>query len=59
VAAQSKAKVCGQSFPGMTGSNPAGGKDVFYCSCYVLSRSLRRTDPGSRRGLPSMYVSMC
>jgi hypothetical protein len=37
VAARSKAWVCGRSFPGIVGSNPAGGGMDVCCECCVLS----------------------
>jgi hypothetical protein len=34
---RSKASVCGISFAGTVGSNPAGGMDVCLCECCVSS----------------------
>jgi hypothetical protein len=50
--------MCGRLFPGIVGSNPAGGTDVCLSGnlCVVLYRSLRRADPLSRGTLRSVCV---
>ena len=40
MAARPKASVCGRSLAGISGSNPAGGVDVFNDRCVLSSRSL-------------------
>ena len=54
VAARSKAWVCGRSLPGIVGSNPAGGRDVYLLRmlCVVRWKSLRWADLSSRGILP-------
>ena len=56
MAARSKAWVCGLSFAGIAGSNPAGGMDVclLWVLCVVRLRSLRGAGHSSRGDLPSV-----
>ena len=53
---RAKAWVCGRSFVGIVGSNPAGGMDVclLWLLCVVRWRSLRRADHLSRGVLPTV-----
>jgi hypothetical protein len=59
MAARCKAKVCGRALPGMVGSNPTEGMDVWflYSVCVVRQRSLRRVDPSSRGVLPNVVCA--
>lgn len=60
MATRSKARICGSSVAGIAGLNSAGGIDVCpLCVLYdVRYSSLRRTDPSSRGGEPSV-VCLC
>jgi hypothetical protein len=61
VAARSKAWVCGRSFAGIAGSNPADDIDVRLLRVFrfVKYRSLRRANPTSRESYLSVCVCMC
>ena len=52
LAERSKARVCGCLLPGITGSNSAGGMDVYllWVLCLVRWRYLRRADHSPRVG---------
>ena len=48
--------VCGRSLPGIVGSNPAGGMDVYllWVLCVVRYRVLRQADHKTRAAPPIM-----
>jgi len=56
MAALFKTGVCGRSFAGIAGSNPAGRTDacLLRVLCVVMYRSLRRADHSSGGVLPSV-----
>jgi hypothetical protein len=56
VAGWSKASMCGRSPAEIVGSNPAGGMDVVYCKCCVLSG---RQDDHSSRGVLQTVKQCC
>ena len=43
VAERSKARVCGRSLPGVTGSNPAGSMDICVVCCTLRTKGKART----------------
>jgi hypothetical protein len=61
LAVRSQAQVCGRTFTGIAGSNPAHGLNVVPRMCCVLcrKRSLRRADHSFRGVLLNVCLSVC